>query len=421
MNSRPSRAVSQPKKMHVVVTSFGSDGDFNPLLAIAGALVRRGVAVTFVANPFYERRVRVTGSRFVGAGKFLDVFAALQANPRYLSTGKGAVAIWKELVAPSIREIYPVVRDTVREVGATAVVSHLLSYGGIWAAARTGVRDVVVTTTPAAWLSRHQPMVFAKWRAPRMVQGALTVVLRGLGEIVLRQALRRLAVEVGAPLVPDVVPAADLNLGVWPEWFRPPAPDDPPRARMCGFVYDHVDASQQPLPRDVESFLAAGDLPVVAGFGSAASLHAADRYRAVASACEKLRKRCILIGSSADVVAPTRDMMVVGSAPYARMFPAASAIVHHGGFGTCAEALRAGRPSLVTPFAFDQFDTAARVHDAGLGRWLVGNANDAGATAAALDSVLRSAPLTMATRDAAAKIAAVPDGADRAAELIEAL
>jgi rhamnosyltransferase subunit B len=406
--------------MRVVVTSFGSDGDVNPLLAIAGALVRRGVTVTFVANPFYEHRVKSTGSRFVAAGRLLDPFAVLHANPRYLSTGRGGVAVWKELVVPIIREIYPVVRDTVDQVGATAVVSHVLSFGGVWAAAKTGARNVVVTTTPSAWLSRHQPMVFANWRAPRIVQGALTVGLRAMVEMVLRRALRRLAVEIGAPVVPEVVPSADLNLGMWPDWFRPPAPDDPPQARMCGFVFDAVGALQ-PLPRDVESFLADGDAPVVAGFGSAASLHAADRYRVVADACEKLGHRCLLIGRSAHAVAPTPHVMVVTAAPYARIFPAASVVIHHGGFGTCAEVLRAGKASLVTPFAFDQFDTAARVHDAGLGRWLVGRANGAGAMAATLDSVLRNAPMTAAAHDAAAKIAAVPDGADRAAELIVGL
>ena len=406
--------------MNVVVASFGSDGDFNPLLAIAAALVRRGVAVTFVANPFYERRVKSTGSRFVGAGPFRDIFAALTANPRYLSTGRGGVAIWKELAVPSIRETYPAVRETVREVGATAVVSHVLSCGSIWAALETGARNVVVTTSCSAWLSRHQPMVFANWRAPRWVQAGLTVALRGVGEVVARRVLRRLAVQIGAPAFPDILPPADLNLGVWPEWFRPSAPDDPPRARMCGFVFDAVDAAQ-PLSHDVESFLAAGDAPVVAGFGSAASLHAAERYRAVADACATLGRRCVLIGHSADAVAPNSNLMVVRSAPYARVFPAASAVVHHGGFGTCAEALRAGKPSLITPFAFDQFDTAARLHDAGLGRWLVGKANGASAMAATLDSLLRSAPIRSAARAAAETIAAAPAGADRAAELIATL
>ncbi len=92
-----------------------------------------------------------------------------------------------------------------------------------------------------------------------------------------------------------------------------------------------------------------------------------------------------------------------------------------GGFGTCAEALRAGKPSLITPFAFDQFDTAARVHDAGFGRWFAGKPTSAAPMATALDWVLRSTPLEAGARAAAARIAAAPNGADRAAELIAAL
>jgi UDP:flavonoid glycosyltransferase YjiC (YdhE family) len=251
------------------------------------------------------------------------------------------------------------------------------------------------------------------------VQGALCATLRRIGEPVVRRALRPLAAEIGAPRVPKVVPAADLNLGVWPEWFRPPAADDPPNARLCGFVFDAVDAAQ-PLAPDVAAFLAAGEPPVVAGFGSAASLHGADRYRMVADACEKLGRRCLLIGSSADAVAPTETRMVVSAAPYARVFPAASIVVHHGGFGTCAEAIRAGKPSLVTPFAFDQFDSAARVQDAGLGRWLAKKETNADGMAAALDALGRSDAVQEAARTAAARIASVPTGADRAAEWIAA-
>jgi UDP:flavonoid glycosyltransferase YjiC (YdhE family) len=364
--------------------------------------------VTFVANPFYESRVKSTGSRFVGAGNYLDIFAVLEANPRYFNKVAGAVAVWKELIVPSIRSIYPIVRDTIYEVGATSVVSHFASYGGAWAAAETRVRSVIVTTSSSAWLSRHQPVVFANWRTPRIVQGALTTAIRGISWIVLRQALRRLAVEIGAPTV-DTMRVAELNLGVWPEWFRPPASDDPPRSRMCGFVFDNVDASQ-PLPPNVESFLAAGDSPVVASFGSAASLHATDRYLAVASACRRLGQRCLLIGPSADAVASSPNILVVASAPYARVFPAASVVVHHGGSGTCGEALRAGKPSLVTPFAFDQFDAAARVQNLGLGRWFAGEANSVALITAALDSTLRDASLAAAAHEAA--------GADRAADLI---
>ena len=344
------------------MTSAGSDGDFNPLLAIAAALVRRGVTVTVVTNPFYESRVVRAGCRFVGAGRFFDVFAALEADPRYLDPRRGLVAVWKDLVVPIVRETYPRVLETIGERGAAAVVSHFLSYGGAWAAAQSGARSVLVATAPAAWPSPHRPTVFANWRAPRVVQAALTVAGRIVSGVVLRGALRRLARELGAPVV-DVARTADLNLGAWPEWFRAPVPDDPPRARACGFVFDPAGASAS-LPRDVEAFLAAGDPPVVAAFGSAASLRAAARYRAVADACGALGRRCLLIGRSAATLATAPNVLTVAAAPYARVFPAASVVVHHGGLGTCAEALRAGKPSLVTPFAFDQFDTAARLDDA---------------------------------------------------------
>jgi len=200
--------------------------------------VRRGADVTFVANPFYESRVTSCGSRFVAAGEFFDVFAAIEANPHYFEGPRGALRLWRELVAPSVREIYPVALDAVRQVGAGGVVSHLLSFGGAWAARAAVARSIVVSTTSSAWLSRHEPVVFAPWRAPRPVQGVPSVVLRTLGRIAATPAIRRLAADVGAPRVTEIVADADLNLGTWPEWFRRPVPDDPPRSRLCGFVFD---------------------------------------------------------------------------------------------------------------------------------------------------------------------------------------
>nr|WP_250125752.1 nucleotide disphospho-sugar-binding domain-containing protein [Chroococcidiopsis sp. CCMEE 29] len=47
--------------------------------------------------------------------------------------------------------------------------------------------------------------------------------------------------------------------------------------------------------------------------------------------------------------------------PYSQIFPRACAIVHQGGIGTTAQALRAGRPTLVMPYSHDQPDNAARV------------------------------------------------------------
>ena len=44
--------------------------------------------------------------------------------------------------------------------------------------------------------------------------------------------------------------------------------------------------------------------------------------------------------------------------------------MHQGGVGTTAQALRAGRPMIVVPFAYDQPDNAARVTRLGVARTL---------------------------------------------------
>ncbi|HEX8786854.1 MAG TPA: nucleotide disphospho-sugar-binding domain-containing protein, partial [Telluria sp.] len=53
--------------------------------------------------------------------------------------------------------------------------------------------------------------------------------------------------------------------------------------------------------------------------------------------------------------------------PLRSLLPRVAALVHHGGIGTTAEALRAGTPQLVVPLAHDQFDNAARVELLGAG------------------------------------------------------
>ncbi len=53
--------------------------------------------------------------------------------------------------------------------------------------------------------------------------------------------------------------------------------------------------------------------------------------------------------------------------PLKALLPHVAALVHHGGIGTTAEALRAGTPQLIVPLAHDQFDNAARVVAMGAG------------------------------------------------------
>jgi rhamnosyltransferase subunit B len=65
------------------------------------------------------------------------------------------------------------------------------------------------------------------------------------------------------------------------------------------------------------------------------------------------------------------DVIALDYAPYAKIFPRASVVVHQGGVGTTGQTLRAGKPMLVMPFGGDQYDNGARVARRGASRTIM--------------------------------------------------
>lgn len=80
------------------------------------------------------------------------------------------------------------------------------------------------------------------------------------------------------------------------------------------------------------------------------------------------RRAVLLIGKNALPENASENILAVEYAPYSQIFPRACAIVHQGGIGTTAQALRAGCPTLIMPYSHDQPDNAARVERLGTSR-----------------------------------------------------
>ena len=59
-------------------------------------------------------------------------------------------------------------------------------------------------------------------------------------------------------------------------------------------------------------------------------------------------------------------MFVLDDTPHDWLFPRTALVVHHGGAGTTHAAARAGVPSVVVPFAGDQFFWAQRLAAQGI-------------------------------------------------------
>ena len=121
---------------------------------------------------------------------------------------------------------------------------------------------------------------------------------------------------------------------------------------------------------DLVTFLERGPPPVYVGFGSMPSGSATDTLDLILKALEMSGQRGILLSGWAGIgegVELPGYAFGVASVPHAWLFPRMSAVVHHGGAGTTGAGLRAGVPSIVTPFVADQPNWAMRVDALGVG------------------------------------------------------
>ncbi len=148
-----------------------------------------------------------------------------------------------------------------------------------------------------------------------------------------------------------------------------PQPDWAENTVIAGFTFYDGTQDGAELAPELKQFLEAGDPPIVFTLGSAAVMNAGNFYKESLQAVIQLNRRAVfLIGNNPPLKNLPANVLAVNYAPYSQIFPHARAIVHQGGIGTTAQALRAGRPTLIMPYSHDQPDNAARVQRLGTSR-----------------------------------------------------
>ncbi|MFO0830725.1 MAG: glycosyltransferase [Phycisphaerales bacterium] len=412
--------------MRVLLCSIGSHGDIHPYVAVARALRARGHEAAVVANPYFRGVVEGAGVPFLPLGGHIDLAEAIRETPGAMAQFGGSMKLVRNWLMPLLEEHTRSLMSHARSVGAGVIVGHTITFPVPMVCEKLGLRFVASSLAPVGWMNANdQPCYSALDRTwPPLTLCRLNL---WVGRLMMRwridAAVNRVRAGLGLRPVREAwysqTRGGELNLGLWSPIFRGGYAGDPATGVICGFPWEDRAAGHEDDMERVEAFLDAGEAPLVFTLGTA-SVHVAGKYfGAAAEAARVLGRRAMLVAgrreyAPADLPA---GVEVFTYAPYSRVFPRALVNVHHGGIGTTAQSLRAGRPALVTPMSHDQFDNSARLKRLGVGDRINFSAVTSGGLAGLLRHLIEDRAINEAARALGPRVAA-EDGASVAAEAI---
>lgn len=413
--------------MRIALLAIGSHGDVRPLAALGAGLRRAGHRVTLATTR--DHRGLVAQAGLTWGAVHLDYRRLMDEGlgPTIATAGVNLpVAMWRvnRMLRPLVAQV---LQDLWRAVqGAELIVSGLPIIGQDLAEALE-VPFVAARLHP----NRTGTMPGAYWPWGDLPCGwpcRLTYDLADqLAWLPLRDLINRWRTrELGLPDAPfwgpfaAMRPRRDLVLHAYSAAAIPRPPDWGEHEVVTGAWWLPTPDWRPPLR--LVAFLAAGPPPVYVGFGSIVNADAPRIGRLVTEALRRVGQRGVLAGGWGGLVATDLgdDMYAIDVAPHDWLFPQMAAVVHHGGAGTVAAALRAGVPQVSVPSWGDQIFWARRAAAVQVGPPLVPRvALTAERLAGSLQQVVDD-PRYWHRAAALAAIIAGEDGVGRAVAAIEA-
>jgi sterol 3beta-glucosyltransferase len=340
--------------MRIAIVTFGSRGDVQPYIALGLGLQAARHAVRLAAYGIYAQFVKSHGLEFA------PVVGDPERGFGIDGQGDPRIGRWREflslLLAPRFfADCLEACRDAdvIVASGSGALVAYHV-------AEKLELPLVLATYAPPRGMTRPATLVFGIrrqlfWLRFRPATNRARREALGLPALPFREPFGRAEREhlVLCGFSPSVVPRR-------PEW--------PASVHVTGYWFlDHAPDWQPPA--DLVRFLEAGRAPVYVGFAGGLDDDPVATTRLILEALRRVEQRGVVwapagVRGALDV---SDTVYLVDDVPFDWLFPRCEAVVHHGGAGTTAAGLRAGRPSVLVPTFADQPIWAQRVYELGVG------------------------------------------------------
>ncbi len=363
--------------VRITILTAGTRGDVQPYIALGCGLRSAGHEVRLATCGPFREMVEAHGLefRFLAADPREEMRG--RQGKKFLDSGENALRFALRMIPILRQNLLRHLGDVEAACeGADAILHSPLAFAGWHIAEALGIRSCVAGLQPATRTRAFPALPLAARWSPGGTYNLLTHVLL---EQCVWQALRsllnrwrreslgipalplsgpfRLMLERRTPVLYGFSPLVVPKPRDWPDWHH-----------ITGYWFLDHPTEWQP-PARVTEFLEAGPPPVYVGFSSMIPRDPAATIDVVLDALRQAGVRGIL--ATGWMAAATHDLpddvLVLDEIPHDWLFPRVAAVVHHGGAGTTAAALRAGLPAVVVPFFADQPFWATRVASLGAG------------------------------------------------------
>ncbi|KAH6977073.1 hypothetical protein BKA56DRAFT_587608 [Ilyonectria sp. MPI-CAGE-AT-0026] len=386
-----------PPQLNVVIQIVGSRGDVQPFVALGKILKDTyGHRIRIATHPTFQKFVEENGLEFFSiGGDPAELMAFMVKHPGLMP---GFDAITSGEVSKRRRGIQEILMGCWRsciEAGnglgpppkphaksapldaslelqgdpfvADAIIANPPSFAHIHIAEKLGIPLHMMFTMP--WSpTRAFPHPLANIQssnADDVMTNYMTYTLvemmtwQGLGDVINR--FRDSALDL-PPLSLIWAPGLLARLKVsWTYCWSPaliPKPNDWGRhIDIAGFFFLNLASAYTPDPQ-LEAFLRSGPPPVYIGFGSIVVDDPNAMTEMIFEAVKLSGVRALVSkgwgGLGADELGIPDGVFMLGNVPHDWLFEHVSCVVHHGGAGTTAAGIKAGKPTLVVPFFGDQ-------------------------------------------------------------------
>ena len=344
--------------MKIALTTIGSRGDIQPYIALGKALKENGYDVTIVTHPWAKELVSSYKLPHKSIGRNIDINHEARQFTEHATNNFKGLMFSLNFIFDTLRNCHTDMMNALQD--ADVVVGHGIVGRGEADLLKKPFVTVSITTIGLAK---------EYWRSKNIFRESGVYLADKIGGLLFGGPYLKFRKEIGAPTLKlnddhpylTIVPVSPLFQKKHPNWKEETA--------ITGYFYAEKPVDFKP-PDDLQNFLHSGEIPLFITFGS--MFHQKEDtlriYKVIKQAVLKSKSRAVILmpDLDPDEIDIPDYLFLAYNTPYEWLLKNVNLVIHHFGFGTTAEVLKAGLPSIPLPHLFDQKQRATTIHKLGL-------------------------------------------------------